>query len=564
MRRPSAAARRLLVLPCCALLAVTGLPPAGAQDFASQTYVGEAYSDALLRTPTATENQSKIWFHAEAWWAVMVDDDSRTARVHELMQDHTWRATSTVITDDVDDVGDALLDGNTTHVLVRESDDEMQYVKLTFDPTTREYTAAPSRRVTRRGSDAVPSIAQDTAGRLWVAFATVRKIFYAWSDDGGRNWSDLALLATTGTGGTPEQAALVSYDDRVGVLWSDQGSESFEFASHRDGDVPTTWTYERAIAGPGLADNHLSLRRLDGQPQDTLVAAVKTSLNDRGQSDGPIIQVLIRTGEGRWTATPVATVADLVNDPVLVLNDATRTMYVFASSAGDIVMKSSPVDTPAFEPGKGELFALGTEGPLIDPSVPKESVTGESGIVVLASDDEAHVYHHAEMPLQEATALVDPDDATPPGPPGVLRGRALSENRVVLSWTAASDGDRWLPAREGVPVAEYVVERDGVEVTTPSTSFEDRIETTPGDKPPTRVEYRVYAVDLAGNRSEAAELSISLPSEESSWNRYTVGLGLFLVALAAIGLFLWRRRQARFALETHPVERRDDQPVFLD
>lgn len=565
MQFPARPVRRWFVLVFCGLLTVVMLPPAAAAPFLPQTYVGASYTDQLRRPPTATENQSKIWFYADAWWALMVDDTGRTARVHELMRDHTWRPTSTVISEDVADVGDALLAGNTTHVLVRETDGELRYVKLRFDAASREYAASPSRRVTRRGSDAVPTIAEDTAGRMWVAFATVNKIFYTYSDDGGRNWSDLALLAETGTGSTPEAAAMVSYDDQVGVFWSDQGNESFEFAHHKDGDPPTVWTREQVVAGPGRADNHVSLRRVDTEPGDTLVAVVKTSVNDLQDQDGPLIQALVRRYDGQWHESTVATVADGLNDPVVVVNDATRTLYVLASGAGDIVMKTASLDDLVFESGRGELFMLGVDGPLVDPTVPKQAVGAESGVVALASDDTTHVYHHAEMPLGEPEAVADPNDTTPPGPPEVLHGRALSETRVVLSWDAASDGDRWSPARDGVPVAEYIVRRDGAEVArVQSTSLEDHLDLPPnGGPPPEEVEYQVYAVDLAGNRSQPADVVIALPVDDGTWNAYVIGVPTVGVLLAGLGLLVWHRRRTRMLDDLEGSDHRVAEPVPL-
>src|SRR5688500_8158001 len=112
----------------------------------------------------------------------------------------------------------------------------------------------------------------------------------------------MEILSDTGTGGTPEQAALVAFDDRVGVLWSDQSTGSFSFAYHQDGADPLAWTREVALQGQAVADNHISLKRVPSEPPDTLVAAVKTSAGDRAETaDTPLIRVLVRAPDGQWS-----------------------------------------------------------------------------------------------------------------------------------------------------------------------------------------------------------------------------------------------------------------------
>ena len=120
MTRRSRALRLCLVALLAALATTGGLAPAAADEGAvPRTYQGGVYSRSYPVPPTQGENQSKLWFHADAWWALLVEPTGRSLRVFELMPDHTWRATSAVVNNDVGDVGDALLDGDTVHVLTR-------------------------------------------------------------------------------------------------------------------------------------------------------------------------------------------------------------------------------------------------------------------------------------------------------------------------------------------------------------------------------------------------------------------------------------------------------------
>jgi hypothetical protein len=538
---------------------------ASAAPVSPQTYVDASFSAELVGAPTRTENQSKIWFHDDAWWALLVEPTGATVRVHELTKDHTWRPTSAVITSDVDNVGDALHDGNTTHVLSRNRDQSLHYVRLRYDEATRDYQADPPALVTSRGGSAsAATLALDSTGRLWAAFATVRRVLYSWTDN-GRNWAPMEVVADTGTGGTPEQAALVTFDDRVGVLWSDQATGSFAFAYHQDGADPAAWTREVALSGQGVADNHISLKRVPGEPSDTLVAAVKTSAGDNAEApDTPLIQILVRAPDGQWSNAPVSTLAEGLNAPVLLVDEGTGRLHLFASGGGDIVTKEAALADLRFEPGRGDLFVLGGGNTITNATVPKEPVNARSGLVVLASDMANRNYRHAEMPLSSPILVADPNDQTAPAAPGNLQGRALSDQRIVLTWSPATDGDQWAPARDGVPVKEYVVLRDGVEVATvPSTSLQDHVGGRRENATARSVDYAVLAVDFAGNRSEATRLTVDLPAAGGTPPALIGGLALAGLAAVAAGLLLWRlsRRRAGAAALPLPPDRAQREQV---
>jgi hypothetical protein len=546
--------RRGLALAACLVVLAGPLPMASAAPVSPETYIGTSFGDQIVAAPTRMENQSKIWWHDDAWWALLVESTGTTVRVHELTKDHTWRPTSAVVTADVENVGDALVDGNLTHVLSRNGDQALQYVRLRYDEATRDYSAEAPVLVTPRGGTAsAATLALDGTGRLWAAFATVRRVLYSWTDN-GRNWAPMEVLADTGTGGTPEQAALVAFDDRVGVLWSDQSTGSFLFAFHQDGADPLAWTREVALQGQAVADNHISLKRVPSEPSDTLVAAVKTSAGDRAETaDTPLIRVLVRAPDGQWSDAPVSTVAEDLNGPVLLVDEGTRRLHLFASGGGDIVMKEARLDDLRFEPGRGDLFVLGGGNAVSNATVPKEPVNARSGLVVLASDMDNRTYRHAEVPLSSPEPVVDPDDQTAPSTPGTLQGRALSDERIVLTWSASTDGDQWAPARDGVPVKEYVVVREGVEVATvPSTSIQDHLARAPDDTTAKSVDYAVVAVDFAGNRSEAARLTVELPAVGATRPALVGGLALAGLAAVAAGALLLRRRRRQLALPTLP------------
>lgn len=514
---------------------------AAADPGSARTYPGPPYGNDVATPPTRNENQSRLWFHADAWWALLLEPGTRALRVYELRPDHTWRPTGAVVNTDAVDTGDALRDGDLVHVVSRARDESLQYTRLSFDPAIHEYRADPPLVVTTRGSLAPANIAKDGRGRLWIGYAAGGNVVVTYSDDGGRDWGRMIALATADTSETPELAAMVAFDDRIGILWSDQRQGAFMFATHRNGDLPETWTVETALAGPGQADNHISLKRVRGAAGDTLVAVVKTSQGDEGEPpDSALLEVLIRAPGGLWSKVPFSTVADGLDSPVLLVDEINQTLHVFATDGNDIVTKRAPIADIRFPPGKGDLFVLGSAAVLTDPTVTKDPVDPRSGIVVLTSGSEDHSYRHAELPVSDPAPQPDPDDRTPPTTPQGLHGEATGPGTVTLAWAESSDGGRWTPAANGVPVQGYVISRDGVDVETiTTTSYEDHPR-DPSNASETSIRYAVAAVDQAGNQSAPAEIVVDLPPAPSQMPS-VIGAALLGLGMVAAGLGVRRR-----------------------
>lgn len=553
MTRGGRRARSLGLLVLLAALVVGGVTPATADPAASpQTYHGAGYSRDYTTPPTSSENQSKLWFHADAWWALVVEPAGRTVRVHELMPDHTWRPTSAVIQADAGDVGDALRDGDAVHVVTRAADASLLYVHLTFDPAARDYRVAAPVLVTTRNSTSPPTIVKDAAGALWVGYANATNVVVTRSVDDGFTWGRVTTLSTEGPGGTAEVGALVAYDDRVGMLWSDQSTGSFRFASARAGEDPPVWAHEVAVAAPFAADNHVSVGRIPGEAGDTLVAAVKTAHGDQtGDPAAGMINLLVRAPGGQWSEVLVSTVENGLNDPIVQVDLASRSVHVFASYRGSIVRKSSPMDAIAFERGTGSTFVNGTGSQLGNPTGTKDPVDARSGLVILASDWHSTTYRHAELSLGPPPA--DAGDQVPPTSPPAVQAQVLSPGSVALSWGPATDGNRWVPGGTGVPVAGYIVSRDGVEVATvTATGLRDEVPGTPEAAGPRSVEYAVTSVDASGNRSAPASLTVELPAAQQSGPLVLVAAGLLVLACVLAGGYLvYRWRVARGARLPH-------------
>jgi hypothetical protein len=157
------------------------------------------------------------------------------------------------------------------------------------------------------------------------------------------------------------------------------------------------------------------------------------------------------------------------------------------------------------------------------------------------------MYRHAEVALTPPTPVVDPADHLPPTAPSAVRAQAISPESVLLSWPAANDGDRWFPGETGVPVAGYIVTRNGTELpTVTSPGLEDQPRTAAQASNPTSIEYSVVAVDAAGNRSTATTVVVELPGSDTS-RALVIGaiVLLGLAGLITVAHLLRRRAVAR-------------------
>jgi hypothetical protein len=234
-------------------------------------------------------------------------------------------------------------------------------------------------------------------------------------------------------------------------------------------------------------------------------------------------------------------------------------VHVFATHDVSIVEKAAPLDNIRFTPGIGEIFVNGTGHQLSDPTTARAPADARSGLVVLASDSHSFTYRHAEVALTPPTPVADPTDRTPPTPPAAVRARAISPESVVVAWNAANDGERWFAGETGVPVAAYIVARNGKQLAqVTSTALEDEPRTAAQATDSASFTYTVTAVDASGNRSAPVTLVVELPGSQQP--RFLVIGAFVLLGLAAL-IVVWHLldRRAIALAERSP---RTPEPVF--
>lgn len=474
--------------------------PAQAAPGVPVTYEGQTVP---VNRPTENKPQSKLWYADGAWWALMVSPSDSLVHVHELMANHSWRDTGTVVDRRVNSTGDALwVPQQSRLTVVSRTGQGLQVARFGYNSTQRSWSLNSGYPITLQtgGGSESATIDQDSTGRLWVTYTRSGKLWVAVSDPNGLNWSagfnpavgDFAISSD-------DISALIAFGSSIGLLWSDQASGAFRFAIHKDGDPVNVWRVEAALAGAKLVDDHINLKQVSGDAQGRIFAAIKTSKGDVA-SDPPtdtLVGVLIRTpradGTGLWSLVPAGTVADDHTRPIIMIDQTNQELYFFATApvtGGDIYYKKTSLNNPSFPPGRGTRF-LDSVKQMNNATGSKDPVTAQTGLVILASGLDR--YAHAEM------ALAGGPPPPPPPPPGdttaPTRPTGLtatpSADRITLTWTASTDN---------VGVAGYTVRRgDGLVVDAPSNSYPDT-----AVNPGATYTYTVEAFDAAGNRSMAS------------------------------------------------------------
>jgi hypothetical protein len=497
----------LLVSAAMALAGVSAVAgPAVATDVAPVTYQGPVYGDVSATPPTADKPQSKLWYAAGTWWALMLSQQTGTIRVYRLMADHTWVPASGTVDNRPESTGDALWDAQAhkLYVASRDSSTAVRVFRLSFNATAMTWSVDTSFTSTVfNGGVESAAIDKDSLGRLWVTWTKSKSVWVTHTTSGDTDWVvPFKPRSPDTTIKADDLSSIVAFRGQVGVMWSDQETGAFRFAIHKDSDPDSTWTTENALAGSSIADDHINLKNFVEDPSGRIFAVVKTSLNDltTASPTDPLIIVLQRDLDGTWSSQVAAQVQDDATRPIIQVDATNGRLLVFMTapvSGGTIYMKSSPLSDLSFVKGRGTPFVTWPGKTLNNATGTKQSLTSTTGIVVLAcSGGTDRRYYHAEQPISGGTTANQP-----PSVPTGLTAQLTAANDVSLSWNASTDDSAG-------GVASYTVYRDGTAIATPSeTSY---VDTTV--QPSTTYRYTVAATDSLGATSaQSGSVSITTP-----------------------------------------------------
>ncbi|MEV1289245.1 hypothetical protein [Micromonospora sp. NPDC049679] len=391
--------------------------------YAGPSYAGDG-QDATGEKP-----ESKLWWNDGLWWAALFDTASGTHHIFRLNRStHRWVDTGTMIDNRPGTRSDALWDGTrlyvASHVGATSSADATwgnpaRLYRFSYNPATKTYApdAGFPARINNVSSETL-TIDKDSRGVLWATWAQDSEIYVNSTTAGDARWGSPFVIPVAG-------ASTVSSDDisavvatrggRIGVMWSNQPESTVYFVNHTDGAPRTEWIVSNTPVGdPGLADDHISLRSLDADPTGRVFAVVKTSLDDVDPSLSTAPQILLLASNpatGTWSTATVGELDDCHTRPILMLDAEHQMLHVFltapdsgcpfSGSAGTIFHKSSPMKPMSFPAGRGTPVIRDTLSPTLNNvTSTKQSVSGATGLVILASNNDTGRYWHADLALK--------------------------------------------------------------------------------------------------------------------------------------------------------------------
>lgn len=382
-----------------------------------EVLAGLQYPPQLTSPPTADKGQSKLWFHDGTWWGLLIDASTEEFRVHRLdWNSQTWTDTGLLVDERSDARPDVLWDGAHLYVVSAGSmpteEHAVRMTRFSYDPESRSYSLDPEFPVllTDTGVQRL-TIVKDTAGTAWVSYILDGQVMLNHTLDADHSWDAPSPLPVDGTAVTADVIAMEAYAGKIGIVWSNQAVGAINFTSHVDGEPADAWSTTKAILeGAKLADDHISARSLDGPTGSKLFVVVKTSLDVLADDDPNAAQMLLLElrPDGLWRRHIYGRLEDRHTRPLLLIDEQRRELYIFAVSpfgSGSVYYKRTSADEIVLPPGKGAPFLQLPDRPEItSPTSTKQNLNADSGVVVLAADEETASYVHGALTLDEQAA----------------------------------------------------------------------------------------------------------------------------------------------------------------
>jgi hypothetical protein len=141
--------------------------------------------------------------------------------------------------------------GNVVHCFLFQNNSS-NLVSIEYVPSNSTYKLWSGRTSTvgvTTDSDAeTATIDIDTNGRMWLAFDTDTSVVVRWSDPPYSTWSRKIVISDKIL--PDDIGTVVAFPslNKVGVLWSNQGTRLFGFKMHSDSDPDSVWSSDEAPA----------------------------------------------------------------------------------------------------------------------------------------------------------------------------------------------------------------------------------------------------------------------------------------------------------------------------
>lgn len=354
---------------------------------------------------TASKPESKVWWNDGVWWASMWDTASADYHIFKLNQGtQTWADTGVALDDRSGTHADVLWDGAAgklyvaSHVFTESAGtgSVSRLYRFSYDAATDTYTRDSGYPVTINTFKLETLvIAKDSIGKLWATWQQGGKIWVnrtlcspACND---ASWGTPFAISSTSVKGDDISSVIAFGGNKIGVLWSDQNAAKDVFGIHADDQADNVWSFENALQGPGLADDHINLKT---DATGRVFAAVKTS---RSASADPLTMLLVRGSAGGWSSAVFGRVQDHHTRPIVEIDEVNSIVHMFAASpesSGTIYEKTAPINAISFPTGLGTPVIKDADAKVNNATSTKQNVGPSTGLVVLASGSATHYWHN--------------------------------------------------------------------------------------------------------------------------------------------------------------------------
>lgn len=353
--------------------------------------------------PTADKPQSKLWFMADSWWAILPGQESPTLwqrtrdgwkeypEIKSALHGVPGRADVWAENDRVTAVG---VGDSSLTVFSLEYLPEKIHSKWLF--TIHSMLYPPSA-----GTIETATIARDGKGNWWVAATSNSKVCVWYSNSEATKWSSPNILAEKLD--EDDICTISPLKGGVGVIWSDQVRDAVLMRVHKD-EMPTEIWGEEEIADLGnkTADDHLNTVLTSDA---TLWLTTKNSVDQPGRAQ---FVLRIRTKDGIWKNIPYLVLENRMKRPSRPIVLATEdNSYIFLGH-GDNDRSvpypyNSEIEFSYFKPNSFTQGKLNITYPVIVPDStykyvvhnvtgPKKPFPASVPWIVLASDSKGNVF----------------------------------------------------------------------------------------------------------------------------------------------------------------------------
>jgi hypothetical protein len=401
------------------------------------THRDHSFDPKVVSSPTASKAQSKLWYANGTWWGLLHEPGSDWLHIYRLAPGGSrWIDTGTLVDERPSARADALAVGEQLYVATAGPRagpaDAIRLSRFTLRDGRYELDVDFPIQLNDGGVEAVV-LARDATDRLWIAYTSANRVWVRASDGDDHHWGVTFTPAVDGTAVAPDDiAAVLPFGDSVGLMWSNQREDAVYFSAHRDRDPVDVWSPTEVVSrGIRQPDDHINMK---ADEIGRVYAALKTSLDTLPNANplAPQIMLAVRDLEGGWHQHVVARVKDHHTRPIVLIDEQRDMLFVVATSpatGGSVYYKRSSLEHVSFETGIGTLLiGGGVDMKVNNATSTKQSLTAESDMVVLASDNSTARYLHGVLDLGGP-------GVGPSSPPLVLAGEPqLVVNDAFDSW----------------------------------------------------------------------------------------------------------------------------------